>query len=150
MKRSDFVERGEVKVDFLKNYRLISRWACKTHDLQIADLELLFYLDPLIYFTVKDFKEGTLFYCWDKKRFYRLLKQGWIEKTIDRLDNGNKGHNKYKVSTKGKRLISRIYRILIDKEELPESPKRNKLMKRESYTDKVYSQAIKAFNRKNN
>lgn len=147
MKRSDFVERGEVKVDFLKNYRLVSRWACRTHNLKIADLELMFYLDPIIYFTIKDFKDGTLFYCWDKDRFYRLLREDWLEKAVGREENGNKGHNKYKVSSKGKRLLNRIYRILIDKEDLPESPQRNKIMKRESYTDKVYSEAIKAFNR---
>ena len=44
MDRSDFVQRGEVKVDFLKNYRLISRWACKNNELTISDLELLFIL----------------------------------------------------------------------------------------------------------
>jgi hypothetical protein len=56
-------------------------------------------------------------------------------------------HNKYKVSHKGKYLINRIYRILIDEENLPESTKRNKIMKRERYIDKVYSQAIKKFNK---
>ena len=51
MDRSDFVERGELKVDFLKYYRLVSRWACKENDLNIADLELLFYLDPIKFFN---------------------------------------------------------------------------------------------------
>ena len=146
MTRKDFIERGEVKVDFLKNYRLVHRWACRNNDLKTADLELLFYLDPIKYFTVKDFKAGTLFYSWDKDRFYRLLREGWIDKAIGREENGNKGHNKYKTSSKARKLINRIYRILIDQEELPESA-RNNIMKRESYSDKVYSQAIKAFNR---
>ena len=74
MERSDFIERGEVKVDFLKNYRLVSRWATKNNNLNVADLELLFYLDPIQYFTIDDFKTGTLFYSWDKERFYRLQK----------------------------------------------------------------------------
>ena len=39
MNRSDFVERGELKVDFLKYYRLVSRWACKENDISISDLE---------------------------------------------------------------------------------------------------------------
>ena len=148
MKRSDFVERGEVKVDFLKDYRLISRWACKTHELKIADLELLFYLDPLVYFTQKDFRDGTLFYRWDKNRFYRLQREGWIDKAVIKVDAGHRGSSKYKVSSKGKRLLNRIYRVLIGEEDIPEDPRSNKLMKRESYTDKVYSEAIKAFNRK--
>ena len=147
MNRKDFVERGEVKVDFLRNYRLVRKWACKTNELQDADLELLLYLDPLIYFTRQDFIDGTLFYSWDRKRFYRLQKDGWIEKMHDRVDNGNKGHNKYKVSTKGKQMINRIYRILIGEEEIPESSRRNSIMKGNSFSDKMYKQAIMKMNR---
>ena len=124
-----------------------SRWACKNNDLSVADLELLFYLDPIVYFTIDDFKTGTLFCTWDKERFYRLQKQGWINKSHN--GGGRKGdHNKYKVSQKGKLLINKIYRILIGEEDLPTSAKRNKIMKRETYIDKVYSQAIKEFNKK--
>ena len=146
MERTDFAQRGEVKVDFLKYYRLVSRWACRNNDLSVADLELLFYLDPIIYFTIEDFKTGTLFYTWDKERFYRLQKQEWINKSHS--GGGRRGdHNKYKVSQKGKLLINRIYRILINEEELPTSAKINKIMKRETYIDKVYSEAIKKFNK---
>ena len=146
MERSDFFERGELKVDFLKYYRLISRWAAKNNNLSIADLELLFYLDPIIYFTIEDFKTGTLFYTWDKDRFYRLQKNNWIDKAHNAF--GKKGdHNKYKVSKKGKLLINKIYRILVGQEDLPSSARRNKIMKRETYIDKVYSQAIKEFNK---
>ena len=146
MDRSDFIERGELKVDFLKYYRLISRWATKNNNLNVADLELLFYLDPIIYFTIDDFKDGTLFYSWDKDRFYRLQREGWIDKTY--FGGGRRGdHNKYIVTQKGKRLINKIYRILIGKEELPFSAKRNTIMKRKTYIDKVYSQAIKKFNK---
>ena len=42
MDRFDFVQRGELKVDFLKYYRLVSRWAAKNNNLSVADLELLF------------------------------------------------------------------------------------------------------------
>jgi DNA-binding PadR family transcriptional regulator len=146
MKRSDFAQRGELKIDFLKYYRLVSRWAVQNNELSVADLELLFYLDPIVYFTIEDFKTGTLFYSWDKDRFYRLQKNQWIEKSWK--GGGRKGdHNKYKVSQKGKLLIKRIYRILIGVEELPYSARRNKIMKRDTYIDKVYSQAIKEFNK---
>jgi len=146
MDRSDFIERGELKVDFLKYYRLVSRWAAKNNNLNIADLELLFYLDPILYFTINDFKDGTLFYSWDKERFYRLQREGWIDKTHKGV--GRRGdHNKYKVSQKGKLLINKIYRILIDKEDIPSSARRNTIMKRKTYIDKVYSQAIKEFNK---
>ena len=106
----------------------------------------MFYLDPIVYFTIDDFKLGTLFYSWDKERFYRLQREGWIDKSHS--GSGRRGdHNKYKVSQKGKLLINKIYRILIDKEDLPSSAKRNSIMKRKTYIDKVYSQAIKEFNK---
>ncbi len=148
MDRKDFVERGEVKVDFLKYYRLVSRWACKEHGLNIADLELLFYLDPLKYFTVVDFKDGTLYYSWDPKRFYRLQNDEWITKIHH---GGGKvgGKSKYTTSTKARRLIGRIYKMLIGKEDIPESTRRNNIMKGGSYSEKVLRQAIKKFNKDN-
>lgn len=147
MDRNDFVKRGEVKVDFLKYYRLVSRWACKQYELSISDLELLFYLDPIKYFTIKDFQNGTLYYHWDRQRFYRLQREGWVEKI--HKGNGRLGdHNKYKVTMRGKRMINRIYKILIDQEDIPEDAKRSKIAKRDNYVDKVYSQAISKFNKK--
>lgn len=143
MDRSDFVKRGELKVDFLKYYRLVSRWACKKYNLSISDLELLFYLDPIKYFTLEDFKNGTLYYHWDRQRFYRLQREEWIEKI--HKGNGRLGdHNKYKVSLKGKRMINKIYKILIDQEDIPEDAKRSKS---DRYVDKVYNQAISKFNK---
>lgn len=146
MDRGDFVKRGELKVDFLKHYRLVSRWACRENDLNIADLELLFYLDPIKYFTVQDFKDGTLFYNWDKMRFYRLQKNGWLVKI--HKGNGRLGdHNKYKVTVRGKRLINRIYKILIGQEDIPEDARNSKVAKRKTYVDKVYANAISKFNK---
>ena len=146
MKREDFYQRGELKVDFLKYYRLVSRWACKTHELKVADLELLFYLDPIIYFTIQDFKNGTLFYTWDKDRFYRLQRDGWIEKCFTGSKRGGE-KSRYKVSRKGKLLINRIYKILVGEEDLPESARRNRIMRGSTYIDKVYRNAINQFNK---
>lgn len=146
MDRNDFLKRGELKVDFLKYYRLVSRWACKQYELTISDLELLFYLDPIKYFTIQDFKNGTLYYHWDRQRFYRLQREGWIEKI--HKGNGRLGdHNKYKVTMRGKRMINRIYKILIGQEDIPEDAKRSKVAKRDTYVNKVYSAAISKFNK---
>ena len=98
------------------------------------------------YFTINDFKDGTIYYSWDKTRFYRLQRDGWIDKV--HIGKGRyRDHNKYKVSYKGKMLINRIYKMLIGEESIPESSKRNTILKRKSYIDKVYSQAIKKFNK---
>lgn len=145
MNRKDFVERGEVKVDFLKYYRLVSRWAAKENNLNVADLELLFYLHPIRWFTIVDFKNGTLYYSWDPRRFYRLQKDGWINK-IHEGRGVVGGHNKYTLSKESNLLINRIYRMLIGKEDIPESARRNKIMKGDTYVDRMYSEAIKKFN----
>ena len=140
------MRQEELNMDFLQYYRLVSRWACKSHDLNIADLELLLYLNPIKYFTIHDFKTGTLLVSWDKTRFYRLQREDWITKIHDGKGRTG-GHSKYVVSSKGKRLINRIGRILDGREEIPESKKRNNIMKRKTFSDKLYSEAIKKFNR---
>ena len=133
-------------MDLVQYWGLITRWAIKTHDLNRADLELLIYLNPIKYFTIHDFKTGALLYTWDKTRFYRLQREDWITKIHDGKGRTG-GHSKYVVSSKGKRLINRIGRILDGREDLPESTKRNDIMKRKSFTDKLYSEAIKKFNK---
>ena len=54
--------------------------------------------------------------------------------------------NVYKVSTKCKYIISRIYRILLGQEDLPIS-RRSVFNKNNSYTDKVYNKAIDDMNK---
>ena len=133
-------------LNLLQYYRLIRKWACKTSDLNDADLELLIYLDGMNMFTKHDFKEGTYAYSWDNRRWNRLLKEGWIVVWRERNRTTQKYHI-YKVSFKCKQLISRIYRIMLGEEEIPVTEKSNKIMKRKSYTDKVLALAINTMNK---
>jgi hypothetical protein len=135
-------------LNLLKHYRIIRKWACKTSDLNDADLELLIYLDALDLFTKQDFKTGTFAYSWDNRRWNRLLKDGWIVVWRKRNRTTQKYHI-YKVSFKCKQLISRMYRIMLGEEEIPETEKSNKIMKRVSYTDKVLAVAIEHVNSDN-
>ena len=133
-------------LNLLKHYRIIRKWVSKTSDLKEADLELLFYLYAIDFFTKQDFKTGTHSYSWDNRRWNRLLKEDWITVWRKRNRTTQKYHI-YKVSFKGKQLISRIYRIMIGEEDIPETVKANKIMKRESYMDKVLSTAIMNVNK---
>ena len=135
-------------LNLLKHYRIIRKWACKTSDLNDADLELLLYLEALDLFTKQDFKTGTFAYSWDNRRWNRLLKDGWIVVWRKRNRTTQKYHI-YKVSFKCKQLISRIYRIMLGEEEIPETVRSNKIMKRISYTDKVLAVAIEHVNSDN-
>ncbi len=141
------LEASDIKnLNLLKHYRIIRKWACKNNDLNDADLELLIYFDCMDLFTREDFKIGTYSYSWDNRRWNRLLKEGWI--IVWRQHNRTtQKYNIYKVSFKCKQLISRMYRIMLGKEDIPTSMRRNPAMKRISYSDKVLATAIENVNK---
>ena len=116
MRRLDPVDIKDLNL--LKHYRIIRKWACKTNELTDADLELLIYLDAIDMFTKDDFIKGTYSFSWDNRRWNRLLKQGWIVVWRERNRTTQKYHI-YKVSTKCKQLISRMYRIMLGEEDMP-------------------------------
>jgi hypothetical protein len=128
------------ELNLLKYYRLIRKWACKTYGLKDADLELLVYLDCKSRFTRNEFIEGAYTYSWDKNRWERLRKDGWIDVWRNRNRTTIK-YSIYKTSFKCSQLISRIYRIMLAQEDLPTS-ERSVFYNNKSYTDKVYNKAI--------
>ena len=127
-------------MNLLKYYRLIRKWACKTYNLKDADLELLIYLDCKKHFTRNDFIEGVYTYSWDKNRWERLRREGWIDVFKERNRTTSK-FAVYKTSFKCQNLIKRIYRIMLAQEDLPTS-QRSVFYNNKSYTDKVYNKAI--------
>ena len=144
------LEASDIRdLNLLKHYRIIRKWACKNNELNDADLELLIYFDCMDLFTREDFKIGTYSYSWDNRRWNRLLKEGWI--TVWRVHNRTtQKYNIYKVSFKCKQLISRMYRIMLGKEDIPTSLHRNKIMKGKTYMDKVMITSIDNVNKDKN
>jgi len=138
IKSTDLKEMG-----LLKHYRIIRKWACKTCNLKDADLELLIYLDAIEFFNKNDFITGTYSYSWDNRRWNRLLKQGWITVWRERNRTTQKYHI-YKVSYKCKQLISRMYRIMLGEEDIPNKLKQN------TYSNKVLSFSIDNLNKDKN
>ena len=136
-------------IGLLKHYRIIRRWACKTHKIKDADLELLIYFDCLELFTRQDYLNGVYTYSWDKNRWERLRREGWIETWRHRNRTTIK-YSIYKTSFKCTQLISRIYRMLLGTEDLPTSIRRNKIMEGNSYSDKVMIKAINLINKDKN
>lgn len=122
----------------LQHYRLIHRVMCNKNNLKVSDLDLLLYLSPIEYFTINDFKHGTLIISWENSRFYRLQKEGWIKKVYD--GRGSAQHNKYAVSQKSKLLIARMGRIIDGKEDLP------KILSPKTYREKTLRTQINKYN----
>ena len=141
------LEASDIKnLKLLQHYRIIRKWACKNNGLNDADLELLIYLDCIDLFSKKDFELGSYSYSWDNRRWNKLIQNDWI--VVWRYRNRTtQKFNIYKVSFKGKQLIKRIYRIMLGEEDIPTSTKRNKIMKGETYIDKVLQTSIKNVNK---
>jgi len=133
------------EIGLFKYYRLVRKWACKTYDLKDADLELLIHFDCLDKFTRNDYIKGTYIYSWDKNRWERLRKNGWIDE-FAKHNRSTIKYTVYKTSTKCRYMISRIYRILLGTEDLPIS-RRSIFNKNKSYTDKVFNSAIDDMNK---
>lgn len=127
-------------MQLFKYYRLVRKWACKTYNLTDAELELLIALDCIGRFTRQEFIEGTYTMSWNKQRWDKLRKEGWIETWRHRNRTTIK-YSIFKTSFKCSQLISRIYRILLAEEDLPTS-ERSVFFKNKSYTDKVFNAAI--------
>ena len=127
-------------MNILKYYRLTRKWVCKTYGLKDADLVLLIYLDCKGRFTRNDFINGVYTYSWDKNRWERLKREGWIETWRHRNRTTIK-YSIYKTSFRCNHLISRIYRILLGEEDIPTTIK-NVFYNNKSYTDKVFNKAI--------
>jgi len=127
-------------LNILKYYRLTRKWVCKTYGLTDADLELLIYLDCKGRFTRNEFIEGVYTYSWDKHRWERLKREGWIEVWRHRNRTTIK-YSVFKTSFKCSQIISRIYRILLGEED-PPFTERNIFYKNKSYTDKVMTKAL--------
>jgi hypothetical protein len=133
-------------LSLLKHYRIIRKWACKNNGLTDAELELLIYLDCIGLFTKHDFEIGTYSYSWNNRRWAKLKQNDWIVVWRHRNRTTQK-YNIYKVSFKGQQLISRMYRIMLGEEDIPTSVRRNKIMKGDSYMNKVLQTSINNVNK---
>lgn len=144
------LEAGDLKkMNLLKHYRIIRKWACRNNDLTDAEIELLLYLDCIDMFTIDDFKMGSYSFSWNNRRWNKLIQKDWI--TVWRKRNRTtQKYNIYKVSFKGKQLIKRIYRIMIGDEDIPTSERRNSIMQGKTYMDKVLQTSVYNVNRDKN
>jgi hypothetical protein len=98
------------------------------------------YLDCKELFRRQDFINGAYTYTWDKNRWERLRRDGWIDVFKERNRTSSK-YAVYQMSRKAKLLITRVYRILLGEEDLPQSS-RSVFYKNKTYTDKTFNKAI--------
>lgn len=140
--------RSHRDYDFLKNIRLVYRWALTNNDLSRGELELLLFLYPEGAFSKRRFGEvHKIISIYQQKTFDKYLEEGWI--VLWRAQKG-RVNALYTLSSKAKNLCSRMHKILLGEIEISENPKYNILAKGSEATgvkmDDYFFNAIKEMN----
>lgn len=131
------------KHDYLKYWRVIKYYYKRKYNLSESDLEMLLFLNSEGRFRRKDFRKYAEIMPWDRTRFDRLVKEGWIQEFNNTTSTWNM---RYQLSSKAERMIISLYKKL-NGEEIPTSQSFNPMFaKNVSYTDKVYRNMIKEMN----
>jgi hypothetical protein len=130
--------------DCLKYWKVIRQWVKSRYNLNQADLDMLLFLYTEEYFTRSKFEEFDNIMTWDKKRFHRLMNDGWIEKFRDKSIAQTA---LYTTSYKCKRMIYNIYEKMSG-EDIPENKTNSPLFARNvGFADKVYRNFIIGMNK---
>lgn len=127
--------------DCLKYWRVIRQYAKARYNLSQSDLDMLLFLNSEGYFKKDRFVEFAQLVSWDKDRFGRLLRDGWIENV-----RAGEWKGLYIVTFKTKRMVDSIYKKLAG-EDIPMTAENNPMFKKKvDFSDKVYRNFIKKMN----
>ncbi len=133
-----------MKSNYLKYWRVIRQYMKAKYGLSQSDLDILLFLYSESYFGKDKFDEFNQLISWERKRFDRLLRDGWIENFRQTKNRRFKGI--YNLSFKAKKMIASLYSKLEGK-EIPEHVDNNPMFRKKvKYTDKVYRNMIKTMN----
>jgi hypothetical protein len=125
--------------DYLKYWRVVCYYFKARHNLKQAELDMILFLYSEKYFSRDRFSEYNKLLSWDKKRFERLMREGWIEVFRKRLRNKKAI---YQLTLKATRMVESIYRKL-NGEEIATGEQRNPLFRRNVSTiDYAYKNMI--------
>jgi len=127
--------------DYLKYWRVIRYYVQARYELSTPELEMLLFLYSEKYFDRDKFAEFDALLSWNKGRFEKLRKDGWIV-VFRKADGKNKAL--YDLSRRSKQLVSNVYKWL-NGEEIPIDSSRL-TAKNVCYTDKIYRNMILEMN----
>ena len=122
------------------HYRTVRKWAAAFYNLTYAEVELIITMHCKKRFTNVGFKGAEYVMSWDRHRFDKLKRAGWIDIYRNYWDTGE-GKTIYKPSRKANEMVNKIYRILLGEEEIPVN-RENPFINGKTYTDKVMLTAI--------
>ena len=130
-------------MNYLKYWRIVRYFINAKYGISQPDLEMLIFLYDEPFFTKAKFKEFNKVFSWDKDRFERLRRNGWIEK-VSVQSKSRLGV--YNLTYQAKRIVAYAYALLHGK-EFPEGPDKNPVFKRNcSFNDKMYRSVMMEIN----
>ena len=130
--------------DYMKYWRVIRYFVKRKYQLNTAELDMLFFLYSEEYFTIDTFKEFNELLGWNKNRFTKLKKEGWIEV----VSNARPGKVKslYGITYKTSHMMNSIYNKLEGGYIPMDKTKNPMFLSKVGYSDKVYRNTIKKMN----
>ena len=102
---------------------------------------MLMFIDDMVYFTKRQFKENSWWRDWNHLRFNKLVEMELVDKVAG-TGHAKGNPTKYKIAFKGRRMVTAVYQMCYGEREIPESPMANPIMKKETYRDKKLSKFI--------
>ena len=130
-------------MNYLKYWRVVRYFIQSKYGITQPDLEMMLFLYDEPYFTKAKFKEFDKVFSWDKDRFERLRRNGWVEK-VSVESKSRLGV--YNLTYKAKRVVGYAYALLHGK-EFPTDDQNNPVFKRNvSFTDKMYRNVMMQIN----
>lgn len=132
------------KYTFLKYWRIVRYWAKRKYDITQEDLEILLYLYDEELFTRGQFRKFEGILSWDRNRFNHLQSKGYI--VVWRKKNNPRQAKLYTLSQSARRIVTTLYKKLLQEEHIPENKNNNPIFKGDNYMDKVYRKAIQRMN----
>lgn len=131
--------------NFLKYFRAVRFWVKRKYKIGIADMEMILYLSGFRLFSLEDFDVYDNSVSWEKHRFQRLMREGWI--VVWRKGN-RYGKSLYTVSAKARYMANSVHNKLLGNEPISENRRRNPIFSsKATYADKVMRPLIKKMNR---
>jgi len=131
----------EREYNFLKYWRVVRHYIRKKYSITAAEHDMLLYLYDMPYFKKTDFNYYGKSMSWDKKRFIEMKRKGLVREWQRR---GNEP-SLFELTTLGRTICNVTYKKLMG-EKISVDSKYNPVVKRESFSDKMYSQMIEKMN----
>ena len=135
---------NQLDPDYMKYWRVVRQYFMSKYKISYNDLDMIMFLYSEKYFTRKKFNEFNSVFPFEMSRFYRLIKEGHIEKF---KVNSKTERAMYCLSEKSRRMVKTLYKKL-NGEPIPTDRVYNPLFGKVKTTrEKKYREAIERMNK---